>query len=216
MIKPLPKSSACDNAGYGFSTLGLGCFDSVSVLRDLVKGYVQNPSAYSKLENRLQLMTEINQAVYKLSADGKDRTKGVHDINYLKALLCFVSKQYDNVGLCDIHVDFIEDTVNYITGCKTRRLPISSWERLLTAAANPQQRYSDLGLLKKRLDYSFETLSLLNEQHAPLLSMWHSQEGGFVDFLYTINIIFGAPLSGVHGVSVGKAGMQYISPVSWL
>ena len=93
---------------------------------------------------------------------------------------------------------------------------IASWERALNKDANPQSRYSTTLALQGRIDKLIDNLECYQKFGINLLGLWHSNANGFNDFLYTINILFGRPLSGNPNNMDRKCGAtNYVAPKRW-
>lgn len=95
-------------------------------------------------------------------------------------------------ALTQLHADFISDTISFITTGK-RIYPVQTWDRMITAGANDPNKPSD---------YSREAYSNIHCSSAvdlmrmdiPLLriiTQWVGRKKGFIDLLYTLNILFG-------------------------
>lgn len=95
-------------------------------------------------------------------------------------------------ALSQTHADFISDTILFVRTGK-RMYPVQTWERMIHAGANDPNKPSDYS----REAYSWlgcsSPVDLLrtNTSMLDFVSQWVGRHKGFVDLLYTLNILFG-------------------------
>lgn len=91
-----------------------------------------------------------------------------------------------------LHADFVSDTINFVRTGK-RVYPIQTWERMIHPGANDpnkpsdytREAYSNLGC-SSAVDLIRCDTTMLDFIH-----QWVCRHKGFVDLLYTLNILFG-------------------------
>lgn len=96
-------------------------------------------------------------------------------------------RQDNNAYITEHNYAFLQDTVRFIATGR-RRLSIHTWPMLLTA-----EPASGLQLIEDRRVISelFKDLGLSTNNNN-VLQKWLSQENGFDDLMYTLNMLFGS------------------------
>ena len=95
-------------------------------------------------------------------------------------------------ALSQTHADFISDTICFVRTGK-RAYPVQTWERMIHAGANDPNKPSDYSREAYSLMGCSSPVDLLRSNN-PLLEFvqqWVGRHKGFVDLLYTLNILFG-------------------------
>lgn len=95
-------------------------------------------------------------------------------------------------ALSQQHADFISDTICFVKTGK-REYPIQMWERMITAGTNDPIRPSDYKTEAYRAYGVSTQVDLFRTQQTLIdfIQSWISRPGGFVDLVYTLNILFG-------------------------
>ena len=212
-----PKSEwSVEVGGYGLRNHRCGTDPYQDLLAGIVANHIQTSSNLSFFK-ALEVMNEVNKCMCILRHFDCFTENDKHvNMDYLKGIINTLKLNRNGAQLCDIHVDFLEDTYAYVFEGKPRKMMIASWERALNKDANPQSRYSTTLALQARIDKLIEDLEYHHEFGINLLGLWHSNANGFNDFLYTINILFGRPLSGnPNSMDRNCGATNYVAPKHW-
>lgn len=101
----------------------------------------------------------------------------------------WVNAQHDTGTTGELHIEFLQDTLNFIQYGK-RNLSLSNWLPMLTL--------SDLGSnatpLSEEVKKFFIDPETQRERNATLVDViqrWCSQDGGFEDLIQTLHVLFG-------------------------
>ncbi len=209
-----PKTEwSVEVGGYGLRNHRCGTDPYQDLLAGIVANHIQTSSNLSFFK-ALEVMNEVNKCMSILRHFDYFTENDKHvNMDYLKGIINTLKLNRNGAQLCDIHVDFLEDTYAYVFEGKPRKMMIASWERALNKDANPQSRYSTTLALQARIDKLIEDLEYHQEFGINLLGLWHSNANGFNDFLYTINILFGRPLSGnPNSMDRNYGATNYVTP----
>ena len=101
------------------------------------------------------------------------------------------SAQFQSPAFSQRHLDFLDDTLNFLCG-KPRRMNILNWNAILDEG----EGRLNTTILSKDAEYYFtaSTLGQLASKQCPIdevVGQWMQQQGGFADMLTTGHILFG-------------------------
>lgn len=101
----------------------------------------------------------------------------------------WIYAQHDAGTTGELHIDFLQDTLNFIQYGK-RDLSLSNWLPMLTLA----DVGSNVTPVEERVKLFFSDPETERERNASLVDViqrWCSQDGGFEDMIQTLHVLFG-------------------------
>ena len=102
-------------------------------------------------------------------------------------------KQVESPYLTTLHLDFLRDTLNYLSG-RSRKYELTVWDALIRRGSQVTPSY----ILKDDIDLEYFGISASGVVRQPVnrmvkdaLKNWITKDNGFNDMLYTLYILTG-------------------------